>query len=267
LSTDSSAGPPARIQVPRGAGLKTSADDDDAFQAPQSGSAAPFSPAQGLSAEEQARLERISRELALAVAKLSDIGPAVSIFGSARCDRDSEEYRSACALAEGLAAAGVAIITGGGPGIMEAGNRGARAGGGRSVGLNITLPREQLANPYLDVDVAFRYFFTRKFMLIRYGIGFAIYPGGFGTADELFELLTLMQTGKLRRCPVVLVGKQYWQGLYDWLLAEVLPRGYIAPGDLDFLHIVDDEAAALSRLLAGARRPCTDASTAQEGDR
>jgi uncharacterized protein (TIGR00730 family) len=221
--------------------------------------------ARGLSTEEQERLERIVRELAVAVAQLEDIGPAVSIFGSARCTPDSAEYRSACRLAEGLAAAGIAIITGGGPGIMEAGNRGARAGGGRSIGLNISLPHEQLANPYLDVDVAFRYFFTRKFMLIRYGIGFAIYPGGFGTADELFELLTLMQTGKLRRCPVVLLGERYWRGLYQWVNEEMVRHDYIAAEDLDFLHIVDNETVALECLLAGSS-PVPAAPSPTPGD-
>ncbi|MEQ8514782.1 MAG: TIGR00730 family Rossman fold protein, partial [Chromatocurvus sp.] len=148
------------------------------------------------------------------------------------------------------------VITGGGPGIMEAGNRGAKGGYGKSVGLNITLPREQLANPYLDIDVAFRYFFTRKFMLIRYGIGFAIYPGGFGTADELFELLTLMQTEKLPPCPIVLVGKNYWSGLYEWMVREMVASGYISPGDLDFLKLVGDEAAAADILVAHYRAAC-----------
>jgi uncharacterized protein (TIGR00730 family) len=173
----------------------------------------------------------------------------VSIFGSARSQPDSWEYRSARDLAQKLAAHHIAVITGGGPGVMEAGNRGASEEAGTSVGLNIELPHEQLANPYLEIDLDFRYFFTRKFLLIRYAIGFAIYPGGFGTIDELFEILTLMQTGKLPRCPIVLVGEDYWSGLYEWLVAKVEPGAYIGPDDLDFLQIVADADEAAEILL------------------
>ncbi|WOJ96873.1 TIGR00730 family Rossman fold protein [Congregibacter brevis] len=203
----------------------------------------------GISREEQDRIERISGELRAGIEELGDVGPAVSIFGSARVATDSWEYRSACALGELLAEAGVSVITGGGPGVMEAGNRGAQAGDGRSIGLNIALPREQLANPYVDTDIAFRYFFTRKFMLIRYAMGFAIYPGGMGTIDELFELLTLVQTGKLQPCPLVLVGHDYWSGLYNWLVRESVSRGYIAAADLDLVEVVPDEEVAAAVLL------------------
>lgn len=207
----------------------------------------------GITPEEQQRIERISGELRAGIEELGDIGLAVSIFGSARANPDSWAYRSAQALGEKLAAAGVAVVTGGGPGIMEAGNRGARAGAGRSVGLNITLPHEQLANPYVDIDLAFRYFFTRKFMLIRYAMGFAIYPGGFGTIDELFELLTLMQTGKLAPCPMVLVGDEYWSGLYNWLARGPAQAGFIAAKDLDFVEVVPDEEIAAEILLERLR--------------
>ncbi|EED30636.1 conserved hypothetical protein TIGR00730 [gamma proteobacterium NOR5-3] len=203
----------------------------------------------GLSVEEQDRIERISGELRKGIEELGDVGPAVSIFGSARVNEDSWEYRSARALGQLMADAGVSVITGGGPGVMEAGNRGARSGDGRSIGLNITLPREQLANPYVDTDIAFNYFFTRKFMLIRYAMGFAIYPGGLGTIDELFELLTLVQTGKLQPCPLVLVGHDYWSGLYNWLVRESVSRGYIAPEDLDLVEVVPDEEVAAAVLL------------------
>jgi uncharacterized protein (TIGR00730 family) len=206
-------------------------------------------PGVGLSEQERARVERISDELREAIESLSDVGPAVSIFGSARSQPDAPEYRAARRLANRLAQAGITVITGGGPGVMEAGNRGAREAVGKSVGLNIELPHEQLANPYLDIDLDFRYFFTRKFMLIRYAIGFAIFPGGFGTIDELFELLTLVQTGKLDRRPIVLVGTDYWCGLHEWLVAEVKRGGFISPDDLDFLEIVDHEDAAADRLL------------------
>ena len=145
----------------------------------------------GLSEQEQKRIARIGDELREGIESLSDIGPAVSIFGSARSLPDSWEYRAARELARRLAAEGITVITGGGPGVMEAGNLGASGEPGASVGLNIVLPHEQLANPYLDIDLDFRYFFTRKFLLIRYAIGFAIFPGGFGTVDELFELLLL----------------------------------------------------------------------------
>jgi uncharacterized protein (TIGR00730 family) len=203
----------------------------------------------GISPEEQARIERISGELRAGIEGLGDLGPAVSIFGSARAAPDCWEYRSAQALGARLARAGVAVVTGGGPGIMEAGNRGANEGSGRSIGLNITLPKEQLANPYVDVDLAFRYFFTRKFMLIRYALGFAIYPGGFGTIDELFELLTLIQTRKLAPCPLVLVGKDYWSGLYNWLATASVRGGFIDAGDLDFIEVVPDEEIAAQVLL------------------
>ncbi|MBE9540223.1 MAG: TIGR00730 family Rossman fold protein [Proteobacteria bacterium] len=206
-------------------------------------------PAVGLSPEEHERIARISEELREGIESLTDIGPAVSIFGSARSKPDSWEYRSARELARKLAAENIAVITGGGPGVMEAGNLGASEESGTSVGLNIVLPHEQLANPYLDIDLDFRYFFTRKFLLIRYAIGFAIYPGGFGTVDELFELLTLIQTGKLQRRPIVLVGKDYWCGLYDWLVAQVKANGFISPDDLDFLQIVEDADGAAEILL------------------
>jgi uncharacterized protein (TIGR00730 family) len=163
-----------------------------------------------------------------------------------------------------LATEHITVVTGGGPGIMEAGNFGASEESGASVGLNIELPKEQLANPYLDIDLDFRYFFTRKFLLIRYAIGFAIYPGGFGTIDELFELLTLVQTGKLRRRPIVLVGRDYWQGLYNWLVTEVGRREYIDMADLEFVDIVPDEEAAAAILLAYYRDNCPPIGEAGE---
>ena len=210
----------------------------------------------GLSEDEQARIARIGDELREGIESLVDIGPAVSIFGSARTVSTAAEYQSARRLARMLAAEHITVVTGGGPGIMEAGNLGASEESGASVGLNIELPKEQLANPYLDIDLDFRYFFTRKFLLIRYAIGFAIYPGGFGTIDELFELLTLVQTGKLRRRPIVLVGRDYWQGLYNWLVTEVGRREYIDMADLEFVEIVPDEEAAAAILLAYYRDNC-----------
>ena len=212
----------------------------------------------GLSSQEQERIARIGDELREGIESLTDIGPAVSIFGSARSRSDAWEYQSARQLARMLSAEGITVFTGGGPGVMEAGNLGAREEVGTSVGLNIELPHEQLANPYLDIDLDFRYFFTRKFLLIRYAIGFAIFPGGFGTVDELFELLTLVQTGKLRQRPIVLVGKDYWSGLYTWLLEQVKAKGFIGENDLDYIQIVDDADAAAAILLDYYRRKCPE---------
>lgn len=210
----------------------------------------------GLSDQERARIARIGDELREGIESLSDIGPAVSIFGSARSQPGSWEYQSARELARRLATEGITVVTGGGPGVMEAGNLGASGEPGTSVGLNIELPHEQLANPYLDIDLDFRYFFTRKFLLIRYAIGFAIFPGGFGTADELFELLTLMQTGKLQHRPIVLVGEDYWCGLHRWLVEHMQPGGFISEHDLDYLRIVKDENEAAEILLNQYRHEC-----------
>jgi len=203
----------------------------------------------GLSTEELARLNRIESELREGIGSLDKLGPAVSIFGSARSSEDSWECVAARDLARLLSDHDIAIVTGGGPGVMEAANQGASEGAGSSVGLNIVLPHEQLANPYLDIDLDFRYFFTRKFLLIRYAIGFAIFPGGFGTVDELFELLTLVQTGKLYPRPIVLVGDEYWRGLVEWLTSEVASGGYIKAADLSLLTVVPDAKGAADILL------------------
>ncbi|MEP5765590.1 MAG: TIGR00730 family Rossman fold protein [Halieaceae bacterium] len=207
-----------------------------------------------LSEQERQRVARVQQELEEGLASLSDIGPAISIFGGARVQPGSAVYAEACQLAERLAAEGITIVTGGGPGVMEAANLGARGEPGRSVGLNIELPHEQLANPYLDIGLNFRYFFTRKFLLIKEAIGFAIFPGGFGTVDELFELLTLLQTGKLEATPVVLVGESYWSGLYEWLQQRMVTAGYIAAQDMSWLHLVDSVDAAAEILLDPALR-------------
>lgn len=210
----------------------------------------------GLSPQEQERVARIGDELREGIESLKDIGPAVSVFGSARSQPKSWEYQSARQLAKTLSAEGITVVTGGGPGVMEAANLGAREEVGTSVGLNIELPHEQLANPYLDIDLDFRYFFTRKFLLIRYAIGFAIYPGGFGTVDELFELLTLVQTGKLRQRPIVLVGSEYWQGLYQWMLQQLQANAYIGTEDIEYLELVENSDQAAAILLESYRREC-----------
>jgi uncharacterized protein (TIGR00730 family) len=202
-----------------------------------------------LSDQERARVARVQEELEVGLAGLDNIGPAISVFGSARAAADSPEYESARQLSARLAAEGITIVTGGGPGIMEAANLGAEGEPGRSVGLNIVLPHEQLANPYVDIGLNFRYFFTRKFLLIKQAIGFAIFPGGFGTVDELFELLTLLQTGKMKPMPVVLVGESYWRGLHQWLQQQMLSAAYIEATDMQWIHLVDDVELAGDILL------------------
>jgi uncharacterized protein (TIGR00730 family) len=179
---------------------------------------------------------------------LADLGPAVSCFGSARTPSSDPLYEQAIAVGSALAQRGVAVITGGGPGTMEAVNRGCREAGGISVGCNIELPREQALNDYVDVGIEFRYFFVRKIMFVKYAQGFIIFPGGLGTLDELFEALTLAQTGKIEHFPVVLFGSDYWSGLLDWLRKETLGRDLIGSGDLDLLAVTDDpeEAAELA---------------------
>jgi uncharacterized protein (TIGR00730 family) len=197
------------------------------------------------------RVMRIQAEFVEGFGLLAELGPAVSIFGSARTSKDSGDYATAETIATGLAKAGYAIITGGGPGIMEAANKGAAAGGGVSVGLGIELPHEQGMNEYVDVGVEFRYFFVRKTVFIKYSQAFVVMPGGFGTMDELFEAVTLVETGKITRFPIVLVGSSYWSGLLAWMREKVLAEGKISPGDLDLLTVADDPAEVV-RIIAGA---------------
>lgn len=199
-------------------------------------------------AEETWRVFRIMAEFVEAFELLSGLGPAVSIFGSARTPRRSPWYRQARRLAGILAERNYAIITGGGPGIMEAANRGAAEAGGVSVGLNIALPQEQEANPYQNLRLDFHYFFCRKVMFMKYSVGLVCFPGGFGTMDEFFESMTLIQTGKIERFPVVLIGRSFWQPLRRWLDEVMCRREHnISPEDLELAHLTDDihEAADL----------------------
>lgn len=179
--------------------------------------------------------------------KLAKIGPCVSIFGSARTPRDHHHYKMAEEIAAKLVRHGYGVITGGGPGIMEAGNKGAHSEGGKSVGLNIVLPFEQFDNIYIDRDklMTFDYFFVRKVMFIKYSQGFVVLPGGFGTMDEFFEALTLIQTNKIGKFPIVLVGKEYWTGLVDWIKKSLLSHHYINEEDLDLFSVVEDETEAV----------------------
>jgi len=199
-------------------------------------------------AEDAWSIFKIMGEFANGYEKMSAIGPCVAIFGSARTLPDNKYYVMAEEIAYELTQRGFGIITGGGPGIMEAGNRGARRGGGKSVGLNIVLPMEQNSNPYIDHDksIDFEYFFTRKTIFTRYAQGFVVMPGGFGTLDELFEALTLVQTDKIANFPIVLVGKAYWQGLIDWIQGEMTQGGNISPEELQLFKVVDTVSAAVN---------------------
>ena len=184
--------------------------------------------------------------------------PAVSIFGSARVREGSPVYDCARTTARRFAEQGWAVVTGGGPGVMEAANRGARDGGGLSVGFNIELPHEQSANPYVDLLVTFRHFYARKTMFVKAAEGFVVFPGGFGTADELFEALTLIQTGKVLHFPVVLFDSDYWGELLEWVKGELLVDGMISPEDLDLLHVTDDIDDAVARVLECYDRRCSE---------
>jgi uncharacterized protein (TIGR00730 family) len=186
------------------------------------------------------RALRILSEFVEGFDAMAKVGPAITVFGSARTGPDDPVYELARSIGRRLADAGYAVITGGGPGTMEAANRGCREAGGLSVGCNIELPHEQGMNPYVDLGVEFRYFFARKVMFVKYADGFVILPGGFGTLDELFEALTLIQTGKVRHFPIVLVGRAYWAGLIDWIRGTLLANGAITDGDIDLFSLTDD---------------------------
>ncbi len=196
---------------------------------------------------------RIQQELHAAARVLDGIAPAVSVFGSSRSSEDSWEYQPARETGRLLALAGVPIITGGGPGVMEAANRGACEVGGDSAGLNIQLPREQQPNPFIGRNASFRYFLTRKYMLTRYSFGFAIFPGGFGTMDELFELLVLYNTNRTERRPIVLAGSEYWADLLQWIMDYQGGRAFIDPEDVGYLQVVDSAADIVSALIGRER--------------
>jgi len=195
------------------------------------------------------RVMRIMGEFIEGFDNLAQIDKGVTIFGSARTHPDDPQYQAAQEVARLLAEAGFAIITGAGPGIMEAANKGAKLGGGRSVGCNIELPFEQGANPYVDTLVNFRYFFVRKTMFIKYSNAFIIFPGGYGTLDEAFEALTLIQTGKIYQFPVIMFGRHYWAGLVRWIQSRVLGEGKVSPGDLDLILLTDDPQEAAMAVI------------------
>ncbi len=200
------------------------------------------------------RIDRIADELRMGFDALAGVGAAASFFGSARTPPDDPDYELARETARVVGSSGLAVITGGGPGIMEAANRGARDVHALSVGLNIELPFEQGGNAYCDIALDFHYFFARKIMFVRYASGFVVFPGGFGTMDELWEALTLIQTGKITEFPVILVGSGYWSGLVDWVRERMLDEGNISPDDLDLLTLTDEPAEVRDRLMAAAHR-------------
>ena len=199
--------------------------------------------------EDPWRIFRIMAEFVESFETMSKLGPAVTIFGSARTRPSDPYYRASVALARKLAENDFAVITGGGPGIMEAANKGAARAKGKSVGLNIELPREQKGNPFANVPVHFHYFFARKVCFVKYSMGFIYMPGGFGTLDELFEVLTLAQTERISRFPMILYGKRHWRGLVRWLQPALVERGFVDRGDLDLLHLTDNVDEAVQILL------------------
>jgi uncharacterized protein (TIGR00730 family) len=193
---------------------------------------------------------KIMAEFVNGYESMAKIGPCISVFGSARTQPQNKYYQKAVNVSKLLGERGYGVITGGGPGIMEAGNKGAQEGGGKSVGLNIDLPFEQSGNQYIDAEsnLKFDYFFVRKVVFVKYSQGFVVLPGGFGTLDEMFEALTLIQTKKINKKPVVLIGKEYWQGLMDWVKNTMLAEGNISEGDLDLFRIVDTEEEAIDYI-------------------
>jgi uncharacterized protein (TIGR00730 family) len=214
--------------------------------------------------EDPWRIFRIMAEFVDSFQTMSQVGPAVTIFGSARTKPADKYYRAAVAIGKGLAKHNLAVITGGGPGIMEAANKGAMQSGGKSVGLNIELPHEQFSNKYSNVPIHFHYFFARKVCFVKYSLGFIYMPGGFGTLDEFFEVLTLVQTGRIPQFPLILFGSDYWSGLLKW--AGKAMRGkhnFISRNDLDLVTIVDKPQDAIERILDYSRRVGPPAATPQ----
>ena len=183
--------------------------------------------------------------------RLRGLGPCVTVFGSARFDEKHRYYRLAQEIGQRIARAGFTVMTGGGPGIMEAANRGAQSGGGRSIGCNITLPEEQYPNPYLDTFVEFDHFFVRKVMLVKYSHAFVVMPGGFGTLDEIFETVTLIQTGKMKSFPIVAVGSDYWRHLQTFVMQTMVGEATISPGDLDLVTVTDSPEEAIELIQGG----------------
>jgi uncharacterized protein (TIGR00730 family) len=210
--------------------------------------------ASGFIKEDPWRVFRIMAEFVDSFEILSQVGPAVTFFGSARTRPEDPFYKAATAIAKGLAKNNLAVITGGGPGIMEAANRGAALGKGKSVGLNIELPMEQKGNRYANVPIHFHYFFSRKVCFVKYSVAFIFMPGGFGTLDEFFEVITLVQTRRVPRFPLILFGREYWSGLLHWAKTTVEKRKFISPGDLDLVTVTDDPQQTIQIIADYMRR-------------
>jgi uncharacterized protein (TIGR00730 family) len=200
--------------------------------------------------QEAWRVLGIMAEFQMAADRLNGVRPAVSVFGSARVKPDHPYFTTARTIARKLSDAGFSVISGGGPGIMQAANQGAHAGRAPAIGLNIGLPNEQSSNQYQDIEINFRYFFARKMMFVRFASAYVVLPGGYGTLDELSECLTLVQTGKSRRIPIILVGRAYWQGLLDWLSDTVAAEGMIGEHDIDLMRVIDDPDAVVEAIFS-----------------
>ena len=210
----------------------------------------------------EASVAKIAAEFRVGFEKVAEIQrPAVALFGSARVREGSKPYEEARVVGRRFGEAGWAVVTGGGGGVMEGANRGAKEGGGQSIGFNIKLPHEQYPNPYLDISHTFDHFYARKVCFVRPAEGFVIFPGGFGTLDELYESLTLIQTGKIQHFPVVLFDRSYWDEMIDWIKDELLAGGMISPDDLALLHVTDDADEAVQFVLDRYERRCADAPT------
>jgi hypothetical protein len=214
-----------------------------------------------LEKEDSWRMFRIIGEFVEGFDALSRITPAVTVFGSARARPGEFAYDTAEAIGREVARANFTVVTGGGPGVMEAACKGAILGGGKAIGLNIALPMEQKSNPYATLSLQFHYFFVRKVMLVKYATAFVLLPGGYGTVDEMFETITLIQTHKIRPFPVILVGRAYWRGLLEWLREQALAEGYISPEDLDILTITDNPKEVVERITEFYRGQGEDASS------
>ena len=248
--SDSRRAGPTRVASPRPRPIDTAIRDYDAAVTEDEKLLQEAGPRIDFTRTDPWRVMRIMGEFIEGFDTLASVEKGVSIFGSARTGPDDPQYLAAQETSRLLGEAGFSIITGAGPGIMEAANKGAREGGGHSVGCNIELPFEQGANPYVDTLVNFRYFFVRKTMFIKYSVAFIIFPGGFGTLDELFEALTLIQTGKIYQFPVILFGRHYWAGLVRWLQTRVLGERKISPGDIDLILLTDDPAEAAAAVVS-----------------
>ena len=246
---DGAAAPIPNVSLSRAARTGKPTEDELLLQRPRQDRPSPRNPARAaFTHEDPWRVLRITGEYVHGFDALAEVGAGIAVFGSARTAESDPMYAAAREVGRRLAEAGFAVITGGGPGIMEAANRGARDASGLSIGCNIELPREQAVNPYVDVSINFRYFFCRKTMFMKYAEGFVLFPGGFGTLDELFEALTLIQTGKVKRFPVILFGSAYWAGLLDWIRTRMLAEGKIDSADLRLLT-VSDSPEETCRLL------------------